>query len=201
MTDVNKLRIACRTRRCALDSGQQRRHSIAFARQVRRQGLLLRASHVAAYLAADGELDPASLFPALQAGRRRLYLPVLRAHPELKLWFLHHPPGGSLIPNRFGIPEPPLHHRHIRLPWALDLILLPLVAFDRECNRLGMGGGFYDRTLAYLRHCRHWRKPRLVGVAHECQRVESLPTRPWDVGLDMVITERRAYVNPRTWSA
>jgi len=98
-----------------------------------------------------------------------------------------------LLPNRFGIPEPPLKHRHIRMPWGLELILLPLVAFDSDCNRLGMGGGFYDRTLAYLRHRCCWRRPRLIGVAHECQRVEGLPVNEWDVALDAVITERRVY--------
>ena len=68
-----------------------------------------------------------------------------------------------------------------------------LVGFDARCNRLGMGGGYYDRTLAYLRHRVHWRRPLLVGVAHECQRVERLEANPWDVPLDLVVTERRIY--------
>jgi 5-formyltetrahydrofolate cyclo-ligase len=118
---------------------------------------------------------------------------VLRAHPRQKLWFIEHREGERLTRNRFGIPEPALRHRRIALPWALDLILVPLVGFDVQCRRLGMGGGFYDRTLAYLRQRRYWRRPRLVGLAHECQRVERLDSRPWDVPLDMVVTEERIY--------
>ena len=60
-------------------------------------------------------------------------------------------PEASLRTNRLGIPEPRRGRRHLRLPWTLDLILVPLVGFDPHCNRIGMGGGFYDRTLAYLR--------------------------------------------------
>jgi 5-formyltetrahydrofolate cyclo-ligase len=81
-------------------------------------------------------------------------------------------------------------------PIRLDLLLVPLVGFDADCNRLGMGGGFYDRTLAYLTRRTHWRRPRLVGIAHECQRVERLETGPWDVPLDAVATERRLYWRP-----
>ena len=96
-----------------------------------------------------------------------------------------------MAPNRFGIPEPidakPLRARQ------LDLLLMPLVGFDLEGNRLGMGGGFYDATLAFMRHRRVWRKPRLVGIAYECQRVDTLPHEPWDMPLDAVLTERQLY--------
>lgn len=99
--------------------------------------------------------------------------------------------GTPMTSNRYGIPEPvdakPLHARQ------LDLLLMPLVGFDLAGRRLGMGGGYYDATLAFLRHRRHWRKPRLVGVAFECQRVETLPHDPWDMPLDAVLTEKRLY--------
>jgi 5-formyltetrahydrofolate cyclo-ligase len=193
MTHPAELRRECRNRRRSLTAAEQSEHSRAFADLAKKEGLVLQARRVAAYIGADGELNPAPLFPILQSCRKQLYLPVLRPHPQRKLWFVHHPVGGELVANRFGIPEPPLKHRHIRLPWALDLILLPLVAFDADCNRMGMGGGFYDRTLAYLRHRRRWRRPRLVGVAHECQRAERLPLNEWDVPLDAVITESRVY--------
>ena len=96
-------------------------------------------------------------------------------------------------PNRFGIPEPSRRNRRLRLAWTLDLLLVPLVGFDTECHRLGMGGGYYDRTLSYLSHRDHWRRPRLIGLAHECQRVAALPVRPWDIPLDFVVTERQVY--------
>ena len=102
--------------------------------------------------------------------------------------------GDRLVRNRFGIPEPSLRQHRIALPWALDVILVPLVGFDSACRRLGMGGGFYDRTLGFLRHRTHWRRPTLIGLAHECQRVAELEAQPWDVPLDMVVTEKRVYV-------
>jgi len=188
-----QIRRTCRRARRALSPREQQHHSLGFLRQIRRIGGLWRARRIAAYLAADGELDPSPLFPLLYRTGKRLYLPVLRPRPQQKLWFARHPPGGPLRPNRFAIPEPPLGRQDWCPPWGLDALLLPLVAFDAGCNRLGMGGGFYDRTLAYLRWGRTWRRPHLIGVAHECQRVEALPVRPWDVPLDLVVTERRVY--------
>jgi 5-formyltetrahydrofolate cyclo-ligase len=78
----------------------------------------------------------------------------------------------------------------MRPVWTLDLILTPLVAFDDQGNRLGMGGGFYDRTLAYLGRRKHWKKPRLIGTAHAFQQVARLPHESWDVPLHGVVTEK-----------
>jgi 5-formyltetrahydrofolate cyclo-ligase len=76
---------------------------------------------------------------------------------------------------------------------ALDLLFVPLVAFDDAGNRLGMGGGYYDRTLAYLRLRRHWYRPRVIGLAHTLQRVASLPKNAWNVPVDAVVTERTVH--------
>lgn len=193
MTNPAEIRRECRRKRRALTPAQQVHHSLAFTALARKEGLFLRSRLIAAYVGANGELDPTPLFDIIHACHKQLFLPVLRPHPQLKLWFIRHPNRGKLVRNRFGIPEPPVKHRHIFLPWALDVVLVPLVAFDAACNRMGMGGGYYDRTLAFLRHRRLWRRPQLIGVAHECQRVAQLPTREWDVPLDLVITERRVY--------
>ena len=72
-------------------------------------------------------------------------------------------------------------------------LLVPLVAFDARGNRLGMGGGYYDRTLAYLRDRSHWRRPRIFGLAHALQRVDALPKNAWDIPVDGVITEREMH--------
>lgn len=79
------------------------------------------------------------------------------------------------------------------MPWGLDLIILPLVAFDLSGNRLGMGGGFYDRTLSFKHQRCHWKGPKLIGIAHELQRVDLLPVNDWDIPLDAVITEQKLY--------
>jgi 5-formyltetrahydrofolate cyclo-ligase len=156
--------------------------------------LALRRIHrVACYWAADGELDPRPLLDRLLRYGRSVWLPVLRPGRRHALDFLRYEPGAPLRRDRLGILEPVAAARHRVSARTLDLVLVPLVGFDPACNRLGMGGGFYDRTLGFLRWRRHWRRPRLIGIAHECQRVERLVPRPWDVPLDAVVTERRIY--------
>lgn len=145
------------------------------------------ASHVALYLANDGELDllPAMAHPRLHLSN--LYLPWLdplrRGHLRFRLWQPHHP----MRPNQYGIAEPALALR-ARALWALDVILLPAVAFDRAGHRMGMGGGYYDRTLADLQ--RRPRRPRLVAVGYDFQCMEEgvLPLAPWDQPVDGIVT-------------
>jgi len=152
---------------------------------------LLRHQHIALYIAADGELDPAPLSRRLQALNKTLYLPVLRPEPQKALWFSEYRAGDSLQRNRFGIPEPDIRHRKPVPPWGLDLIILPLVAFSSSGIRIGMGGGYYDRTLAYQRRHPLWRKPILVGYGYDFQQQEDLEAKAWDVPLHGIITESR----------
>jgi 5-formyltetrahydrofolate cyclo-ligase len=189
----NALRRRLRGLRRGLSATEQRQHARALVRILGRHPAFLRARRIGLYWPADGEIDPRPLTALPQSRRKRWQLPVLRPRPFPKLWFLGHRPGEPTLPNRYGIPEPERRNRRLRAATTLDLLLLPLVGFDADCNRIGMGGGFYDQTLAYLLRRRHWRRPRLVGLAHECQRVERLPVRPWDVPLDLVVTEARVY--------
>ena len=92
-------------------------------------------------------------------------------------------------PNRFGIAEPELGKNPTAPVWTLDIILLPLVAFDRAGNRMGMGGGFYDRTLARLNNSA-MERPLLIGLAHHCQEVEHLQAQSWDIPLDIIATDK-----------
>jgi len=193
MTPAGTLRRRLRAVRAALGPAAQRRHAFALARSLGKQTAFLRASCVGAYWSINGEIDPFPLLRLAYTRHKRCFLPVHQPHQHRRLWFLEYRLGDPLADNRFGIPEPHLRNRRIRLPWALDLLLVPLVGFDARCNRLGMGGGYYDRTLAYLRRRRHWHRPRLIGIAHECQRVEALTPNPWDVPLDMIATETRIY--------
>jgi 5-formyltetrahydrofolate cyclo-ligase len=192
-TSPAALRRGLRLLRRGLSASQQRNHAGALARKLGRHPAFLRARRIGIYWPADGEIDPRPLLGLAQASRKRWHLPVLCPHPHPRLWFLTYGPDEPLRPNRFGIPEPALRNRRLRLAWTLDILLVPLVGFDAGCHRLGMGGGYYDRTLSYLSHRQHWRRPRLIGVAHECQRVAELPVRPWDIPLDLVMTERRVY--------
>jgi 5-formyltetrahydrofolate cyclo-ligase len=183
------LRRELRAGRRSLSSLEQRQHALALAWHLGRQQAFLRAHRIGVYWSNDGEIDPSPILERARARGKRIYLPVLRLHPYPKLWFVELRAGRRLQRNAFGIPEPEVRNRRVRLPWALDLLLIPLVGFDAQGHRLGMGGGFYDRTLAYLRLRRRWRRPHLIGLAHECQRVERLEPMEWDVPLDGVATE------------
>ena len=191
MSPPSTLRQPLRTERRALSPRAQRQHAREIARQLGKLPCFLRARRIGGYQAADGEVDLSPLVARLQASHRHYYLPVLRTYPRGKLWFVRQRWGERLLPNRYGIPEPAL--RDPRMPWALDLLLLPLVGFDAQCHRLGMGGGYYDRSLSYLRRLSHWKRPHLIGIAHECQRLPQLPVQPWDIPLDLVVTEQRIY--------
>ena len=162
------------------------------ARQANKCKSLQTAKRIAFYYATDGEMDPSPLIERAMKAGKRCYLPVLRQRPASALWFSLYETGSSLRPNRFGIPEPN-KRRRITPPWGLDLIMLPLVAFDIKGTRLGMGGGYYDRTLSFRLKRSHWKGPKLIGLAHELQRIDSLPRNPWDIPLDGVITEQHFY--------
>jgi 5-formyltetrahydrofolate cyclo-ligase len=190
---MNALRREIRAARRALSASEQRAHSRAVAALLRADPAFLRARRIGAYLAADGELDPAPVIDAAIAAGKRCFLPVLHPFAGPALWFCEWRPGDRLVLNRYGIPEPVVTRRTLRTARELDLLLVPLVAFDDAGNRLGMGGGYYDRTLAYLPLRRHWRRPRVIGFAHALQRVESLPRNAWDVPVDAVVTERTVH--------
>jgi 5-formyltetrahydrofolate cyclo-ligase len=138
---------------------------------------------VAVYLAADGEVDLSGFFSEAQRRGIALYAPLLIGD---RLAFRSLEPGSPLTANRFGIPEPTTGAAID--PRSLDLVLTPLVGFDRSGTRLGMGKGYYDRTFRFLRHRRNWLKPKLIGIGFDFQEVSTIATAPWDVPLWGVVT-------------
>jgi 5-formyltetrahydrofolate cyclo-ligase len=160
----------------------------------------LKARAVAVYFNADGELDLNPVAQHAWALGKQVYLPVLHPFAHNRLWFSEWRRTDVLLPNRFSIPEPIARFRKPVDPRRLDMVLVPLVAFDTCCARVGMGGGFYDRTFSYrLRH-RCWQRPLLVGVAHDVQRCDSIRLSAWDIRLDAVVTERAVYFCGKTRS-
>lgn len=147
-------------------------------------GILNHFQHIAGYLANDGEPSIDPFIQTCADKKRSFYLPVLNGQ---ELLFSLYQWGDALNKNTFNIPEPA---KSQPLPAKkLDLVLLPLVGFDSSGNRLGMGGGYYDRTLSFLLEKPPKKRPLLIGIAYSLQHVENLQRQPWDVPLDAVITE------------
>lgn len=186
-----QLRQQMRARRRALSPAQQRHSALALARQLTTLPAFVRSRKIALYLPNDGEIDPRPLAQKAWRMGKHCYLPVLHPLKKRQLAFIRYQPHTRLYPNRFGIPEPDLRRHTWLATECLDLVLLPLVAFDREGGRLGMGGGFYDCTFAFKqRSWPHRVKPHLVGLAHSCQETESVVREAWDLPLSSIATER-----------
>lgn len=150
------------------------------------------AKRIAFYLPSDGEIDPGFLLAAALARGQHCYLPLIHPHKKHQLLFVRYRNGDKLRSNRWGIYEPILRNSSRLSARVLDLVFVPLVGFDAACNRLGMGKAFYDRTFSFrLRTGK--RRPMLIGLAHECQRVEELESRDWDIRMDKIVSDRQTY--------
>lgn len=195
--DVDKraLRRFLRHQRRALSQHEQRLAAQRLSKQLKALPEVRRARRISLYLPVNGEIDPTPLLPWLRQRNVDIYLPVLRPFSTNRLWFVAYRPDTPMVKNRFGICEPDARfsaQRCNRLPtWALDTLIVPLVGFDADANRMGMGGGFYDRSLAFMR--RPGPSPTLIGVAHACQQVASLPVEPWDVPLQVVVSDQGCF--------
>ncbi len=153
---------------------------------VKQQGV----QRIAVYLTNDGELDTQPLIQALWQNQIEVYLPRLHPFSRGNLIFLAYTADTPLIINKLNIAEPKLDITKMVLPHELDMIVTPLVAFDASGARMGMGGGYYDRTLS------NWQtlgKPLPVGYAHDCQQVIQLNQADWDVPLPMIITPTEVF--------
>jgi 5-formyltetrahydrofolate cyclo-ligase len=170
-----------RMRRRMLTPVRRRLATAAITRHLLSLPAYRRAQKIALYWPADGEPDVRGLVSHARTHGKRIYLPVVGNRGDLH--FAAWPAGGALRRNRYGIPEP-AGIRHRVTAAQLDLVIVPLVAFDAIGNRLGMGGGYYDRALAGRRHRRV-----LVGAAFSFQQAPAVPAQPWDIPLDVVITE------------
>jgi len=186
-TDQKKqLRLRLRQLRRSLTPAQQQRAAAALAQHLSQHLWFRRAKHIAFYLPNDGEIDPTPLLELALAQGKHCYLPVVMAGGKLQFRALE--AGTRLTINKYKIVEPAVGAR-VRPTWLLDLILLPLVGFDLQGNRLGMGGGYYDRTLAKVKG-----KPtpsqRRIGLAHQCQQLGSLDGDCWDIPLAAIATDK-----------
>lgn len=166
---------------------------MAMTERLRKQHFFLNSRHIALYIPMHGEISPLALASQAWQMGKSVYLPVLMPFLHNRLWFVPWKQNSRMQNNRYGIPEPVYHGRHIIPATQLDMVVTPLVAFDNQCHRIGMGGGYYDRTFSFLRFRQHWQSPKLIGIAYEFQKVTSINNQKWDVPLHAVVTENNIY--------
>lgn len=188
-TARDALRRDLRAQRAALSAGERVAAAQALVSQIERIAGFLTAPRIAGYWATDGELPLAALPGGVHARGQHWYLPVVRPHRQL--WFAPWQVGAPLATNRFGIPEPVCAAGQMVPAPELDIVLVPLLGFDRHGHRLGFGGGYYDRSFAFLRERSRPARPLLIGVAHDFQQVDAFVPEAWDVPLDLVVTDAR----------
>lgn len=146
----------------------------------------LQATHIACYFSTQDELDTTRIITAVLNDDKNCYLPVVANNIEV-MQFAHYDDKTLLHQNRYGILEP-LFPDYINIA-LLDIVLMPLVAFDKRGYRLGMGGGYYDKTFSFLVSKARPAKPLLMGLAYAKQETAMIPEDVFDVTLDAIITE------------
>jgi 5-formyltetrahydrofolate cyclo-ligase len=191
MSDTrNTLRNSLREKRQNLSPTEQESASVALFNMLGNQDFFRVAQRIAFYQVADGEIDPRMLLELALSEGKSCFLPVIDpTNPEF-VSFAPYDSNTELVPNKWGIAEPPTSE--VISPTNFDVVFVPLVGFSKDCFRLGMGKGFYDRTFSFKIFNRR-SSPLLVGLAHECQLIDSFAVESWDVRLDAVATEKKIY--------
>ncbi|MFV1992807.1 MAG: 5-formyltetrahydrofolate cyclo-ligase [Acidiferrobacterales bacterium] len=185
------LRKKIRTQRRELSQEQQQRAAIDLVSNLKNSRFLRKHQRIACYLASDGEIETWPIIETLWSLKKQVYLPVISHLPWAPLWFAPFNPGSNMLYNRFGIAEPDVLPDKRITAHRLDLVFLPLVAFDLAGNRIGMGQGYYDRSLQFIKQRKYWRSPLLTGLAYDFQCIDKIDNEKWDVPLRNVITDKR----------
>ena len=190
ITEIQQLRKSLRRQRLALSIETRRRAEQAIVRQMRRQPHFANAQRVGLYLDAFGEVPTGALIQLCFNLRKAVYLPVVRSVNQPLSWSRitrHQWQNQRMMKHRFGMKQP-LKQRGVSVK-VLDCLFMPLVGFDSKGHRLGMGGGFYDRTLAACSTIgKQQTKPWRIGIAYDFQRVEKLQRNSWDIPLHAIVT-------------
>ena len=189
MLSNDELRQRNRKLRAALSVNQLERAAAALAVRIVSLPEFEVARRIAAYYAVNGEISLEPVIDRALAEGKRVYLPNLDRESLRFSPYFHEQ---KMRINRFRLPEPDVADDEMLSPGDLDLVLVPLVVFDAGCNRIGMGGGYYDRSFEF-RKDPAIRTPMLIGVAHEMQKVERIEPESWDVRLDKIVTDETVY--------
>jgi 5-formyltetrahydrofolate cyclo-ligase len=180
-----QLRVAGRRARANLNQAERDRASEIITEKVIRSHWFQRAEYIACYLPATDEVDTWAIIARAWRMKKRIFAPVVEK--KFRMQFREITADTSLYQNQFGLLEP--DDGELMSARMLDVVLTPLVAFDPFLHRVGMGGGYFDRTFSFLKHREHFFRPKLTGLAFACQKVEEISANPWDIRLFSVITD------------
>ena len=166
---------------------ERARASTAICNQVNTSREFYASSIVGCYLPMYDEVDTREIIETAWRANKRVFVPVLRKQRQMVFCEIRE--DTELTQNNFGVWEPT--RGFLMPPRNLDVVITPTVVFDKEAHRIGMGGGYFDRAFAFLRHRNHWIRPKLIGVAFDCQKVEKITPKPWDIRLYRVVTNKK----------
>ena len=189
MASHDELRQRNRKLRADLDASQLEAAADSLAERILALSEYQQAQRVATYFAVHGEIGLKPVIDHALGQGKQVYLPNL---DQQALRFSPYFHAQKMRINKFRLPEPDVDDSEMLLPEELDLVLAPLVVFDANRNRIGMGGGFYDRSFAFRKNP-EYKVPVLIGVAHELQKVDQIIPHAWDVQLDMIVTDQAVY--------
>ncbi|VAW97807.1 5-formyltetrahydrofolate cyclo-ligase [hydrothermal vent metagenome] len=196
--DNKQIRQKIRALRQQKSLAEQQQASTQIITHISNSKLYRNAHNIAVFLTNDNEPDLTPLITHAWQRGKKCYLPVIGHRFESRLSFQLYTPDSIMLANRYGILEPrKCPTSKLTKPWRLDLLLMPLVAFDLTGNRIGMGGGYYDKTLSYRAYRTKWDKPQLMGVAYSDQQVTKIKAEKWDIALDSIATNNKVTVFKR----
>jgi 5-formyltetrahydrofolate cyclo-ligase len=182
---MSSLRRSAVKARRALTDEERGIASAAICERIIHSHEFMSCNTLACYLPCNDEVDPLAVINRAWRAKKRIFAPV--THQRGKMFFRQITPDTDLARNRFGLWEPV--SGPAIAPRSLDVVITPLVAFDAERHRIGMGGGYFDRCFQFLRSRKSWLQPKLIGLAFECQKVEKIVPNPWDIRLYRIVTE------------
>jgi 5-formyltetrahydrofolate cyclo-ligase len=188
IADRSELRRQLRAQRAQLDARTRLSAAETLVATLEQLPEFLVDARVAGYWAVAGEMPLHAAYASLRSREQQYFLPVVTTANDLQFAAWH--AGADVQTNRYGIPEPVAAADALLGPAGLDLVLVPLLGFDRRGNRLGSGAGFYDRSFAFLRATQRPARPVLVGIGYHFQEVPQIAAKAWDVPLDFVATDR-----------
>ena len=192
LKDIQKLELRklINKKRDALTQAERISASQKAAVHLINSDFFIKSANIACYIARGAEINPQPIIDKIWAQKKNCYVPIVHPKKFGQMCFVKYMPHDELVLDRFAIKEPAFHEDKVIEPRELDLVILPLLAFDDKGNRLGTGGGYYDRAFNFVLTKPLSHKPFLCGLAYKLQKVDYIETKEWDVKIDAVVTEQ-----------